>query len=256
MRIFDLLNRRTERPLPDPPARIGEHEGLAYALFTPKDEPRGGVVIVHGANSCKESHFDFARACRAAGLAAIAFDQRGHGDSAGALDARALADVETMVGVLPDGAPLAVRGSSMGGYLAILAAHQLDAAAVVAICPAAADQLARGLREECFVFRADVPALDAFLAEHPLDAVVPDLRAELLLLHAEGDERVPIAQSHALAAAADPERCRFLAVPGGHHRSIQHDPELQALALRFVSRVLRERSAEEDRPGGATGPRP
>jgi uncharacterized protein len=244
------------RPAPAPPDELGTRDGLAFAAFLPEEEPLGRLVILHGASSCKENHFDFARAARAAGIAAVVFDQRGHGESAGALDARALADVETMVDVLPDGAPLALRGSSMGGYLAIVAAHQLDAAAVVAICPAAADHLARGLREERHDFRADVPALDAFLAEHPLDAVVPDLRAELLLLHAEGDERVPIAQSHALAAAADPERCRFLAVPGGHHRSIQHDPELQALALRFVSRVLRERGAEEDRPGGATGPRP
>jgi hypothetical protein len=27
-------------------------------------------------------------------------------------------------------------------------------------------------------------------------------------------------------------------VPGGHHRSIQHDPEMQALALRFLAQAL------------------
>jgi hypothetical protein len=31
-------------------------------------------------------------------------------------------------------------------------------------------------------------------------------------------------------------------VPGGHHRSIQHDPELQAEAMRFLERFARERS--------------
>jgi hypothetical protein len=27
-------------------------------------------------------------------------------------------------------------------------------------------------------------------------------------------------------------------VPGGHHRSVQHDRELQAVSLRFIERVL------------------
>src|SRR3954468_24325877 len=113
MRLFDLLNRRVDRPVPDPPAERGERDGLAYALFTPVGPPRGGMVILHGAGSAKESHYDFARAARSAGLSAVVFDQRGHGESAGALDARLLADVATMAELVPR--PLALRGSSMGG---------------------------------------------------------------------------------------------------------------------------------------------
>jgi uncharacterized protein len=108
----------------------------------------------------------------------------------------------------------------------------------VAICPASADHLARGLAEERFAFRADPAPLQAFLAEHPLDAVVPDRGAELLLLHAEGDASVPIAHSRELAGLANPGRSRFVEVPGGDHRSIQHDPELQALTLRFLAGAL------------------
>jgi alpha-beta hydrolase superfamily lysophospholipase len=226
------------RPAIAPPDELGMRDGLAYALFLPEEAPLGGVVILHGAGSCKENHFDFARAARAAGMAAVAFDQRGHGASEGGLDARAVADIEAVAGVLPDG-PLALRGSSMGGYLALVAGAQVDAAAVVAICPASAEGLARGLREGRFAFRADADALDAFLLEHPLEAVVPDLRSQLLLLHAEGDESVHIEHSRALADIADPDRTRFLAVPGGDHRSVQHDPELQALALRFLSSAFR-----------------
>ena len=55
--------------------------------------PLGGVVIVHGAGSRKENHFDFARAARAAGLAAVVYDQRGHGESDGPLDDRLVDDV-------------------------------------------------------------------------------------------------------------------------------------------------------------------
>jgi uncharacterized protein len=229
------------RPATAPPERIGMHEGLAYALFLPAGTPLGGLLILHGAGSCKERHFDFARAARAAGMATVAFDQRGHGDSEGALDGRAVADVTAIAGVLPPGLPLALRGSSMGGYLALVAGAQLGAAAVVAICPASAEHLACGLADRRFEFRAEVGPLQAFLAEHPLDAVVPDLGAELLLLHAEGDASVPIAHSRELAELADPARSRFVAVPGGDHRSIQHDPDLQALALRFLTGALADR---------------
>ncbi|MDQ3849345.1 MAG: alpha/beta hydrolase, partial [Actinomycetota bacterium] len=93
------------------PVRIGVHDGLAYALHLPDGAPRGGVVILHGAGSSKESHFDFARRCRAAGLAAISFDMRGHGESTGSLGAGALDDVAAMAGLLPAG-PRFLRGSS------------------------------------------------------------------------------------------------------------------------------------------------
>jgi uncharacterized protein len=224
------------RPAAAPPEELGARDGVAYALFVPDEQPLGGVVILHGAGSCKENHFDFARALRAAGMAAVAFDQRGHGASEGALDGRAVADVATMASALPPEVPLGLRGSSMGGYLALVAAAQLDAAAVVAICPASADHLARGLADERFDFRADADRLQAFLAEHPLDAVVADLAAELLLLHAEGDEQVPVQHSRDLAALADPRRSRYVEVPGGDHRSVQHDSELQALAVRFLAK--------------------
>jgi uncharacterized protein len=31
---------------------------------------------------------------------------------------------------------------------------------------------------------------------------------------------------------------RLIAVPGGHHRSIQHDDELQAVSVGFIERAL------------------
>ena len=108
----------------------------------------------------------------------------------------------------------------------------------MAICPASADGLWRGLRGEAFDFRADVPSLEAFLAEHPLDAAVERLALPLLLLHAEGDERVPVAHSRELARRAPDPRSELVVVPGGHHRSVQHDAELQGHALRWLRRVM------------------
>jgi uncharacterized protein len=206
------------------------------------------VVIVHGAGSCKESHHDFARAAVALGLAAVAFDQRGHGQSEGPLDGRAIDDVATMAGFLrgaigDERSAVALRGSSMGGYLAIASAESARAEAVVAICPASADGLRRGLEEGRFDFAADVDALTELLDSNPLDRAVRSLRAPLLLLHAEGDERVPIQHSRELAAAATTPGSRLIAIPGGHHRSVQHDAELQAVSLRFIERALGLRPA-------------
>ena len=235
-----LRNWKVEHPAPLPPAELGRHDGLAYALWLPEGPPIGGVVVIHGAGSCKESHFDFARAARGTGLAAITYDQRGHGESDGALDGRLLEDVAMMGGLLPEG-PVALRGSSMGGYLALLAAERLDAAAVVAICPASAEQLLRGLRAEAFDFAANRPSLEGFLSEHSLELAIEDLRSPMLLMHAEGDEQIPVEHSRALYRAARMPRKRLIALPGGHHRSIQHDPEMQGESLRFITRAFQER---------------
>ncbi len=241
--VFGL---RTVTPLL--PTETAALDGLAYTLWLPRaPQPpaRGGIVVLHGADSCKESHHDFARAAVALGLATICFDQRGHGESVGELGGGVLQDVAAMAARLRDAlgdpdAPLAVRGSSMGGYLAILAAPVIGARAAVAICPASADGLRRGLEEEGrFSFAADRAGLRAFLDEHDLTLAARQLTMPLLLLHAEGDERVPIAHSRELAQALTVPGSRLIAVPGGHHRSIQHDEELQAVSLRFIGQALR-----------------
>ena len=56
-------------------------------------------------------------------------------------------------------------------------------------------------------------------------------------MHAEGDEQVPYTISQELYEAAG-EPKRLLVLPGGHHRSLQHDVEMQAESLRFVERAV------------------
>ncbi|HUA72269.1 MAG TPA: alpha/beta hydrolase [Solirubrobacteraceae bacterium] len=229
---------------PKLPTDIGTHDGLAYSLWLPAALPPGGVVILHGAGSCKESHHDFARVALAAGLAAIVFDQRGHGESPGPMDGRAVDDVVSMAALLRfhigggAPAPIALRGSSMGGYLALISAADAHAAAVVAICPAGNEGLRRGLANGRFTFDADAPALDRFLAQHDVHAAARGLEVPVLLLHAEGDEQVPVEQSRELAASLRSPASRLITLPGGHHRSVQHDAELQAVSLQFIERAL------------------
>jgi pimeloyl-ACP methyl ester carboxylesterase len=226
------------------PAEIATHDGLAYSLWLPAAGTiHGGVVILHGAGSCKESHHDFARALLPPGIAALSFDQRGHGASDGPMDAAALADIAAMVSLLRDRIgleqPIALRGSSMGGYFALVAAGAVGARAVVAICPASASGLQRGLAAETLRFDADPEALARLLSEHDLEDAVSALDIPVLLLHAEGDEQVPVQHSRELEQHLAHPASRLIVVPGGHHRSIQHDEELQAVSLRFLERSLR-----------------
>src|SRR5215218_4110153 len=95
-----------KHPAPPRP-ELGTHDGLSYALFTSDEPPTAGVVICHGAGSAKESHFDFGRAAQAMGMAALAYDARGHGRSEGALGPSVWHDALAMCDVLRErsGAP-------------------------------------------------------------------------------------------------------------------------------------------------------
>lgn len=203
------------------------------------------MLILHGAGSAKENHADFARRCAAAGWVALAYDQRGHGESRDEMAPAALGDVGRMAALLaarPDVDPgrICVRGSSMGGFLAIHAAATSAAiAGAIAICPAGEEHLLRGLRAGELEFRAGRrarQALAAWLAELDLRSAVELMGSKpLILLHARGDERIPSELSVELAARK-PEPRKLVVVPGGHHRSVQHDDELQAVALAWLAK--------------------
>ena len=221
---------RQRLPTPEGPTELGSLDGLAYSLWQPRDEPRGGLVVIHGADSCKENHHDMARAARDAGFTAVAYDQRGHGASEGDLDERWLDDVATIATLLPR--PLALRGTSMGGTVALLAAERVGASAVVAVCPASPQLLLAGLRHDAFGFRVDRARVEPLLASTDLDRAVEGYSGALMLQHAEGDERVPVAGTIALHGLARAARAKqLIVVPGGHHRSIQHDAELQGVVV-------------------------
>jgi alpha-beta hydrolase superfamily lysophospholipase len=229
-------------PTPTPP-ELDVHDGLAFALFVPEGEPVAGVVVLHGAGSAKESHFDFARGCREDGIAALAYDARGHGQSEGSFGPGAIDDALAMVELLRAHAPrVALRGSSMGAFQAIHAGgRDPSVCAVVAICPSPENRLLRFLRSgQRLEFECDAEACGPWLESLDLYEAAADLGPEtaLLLMHARGDEQVPYTVSKQLYEAAR-EPKRLLLLPGGHHRSVQHDLELQAVSRKFVRDAAR-----------------
>lgn len=235
------MDLRTPRAASD----HGRHHGLSYELWLPASAPPWpGVVVIHGAGSCKENHADFGRLASGMGWTAIVYDQRGHGDSEGEMSPAALADVGRMARFLGavegvDRERVCTRGSSMGGFAAIHAtATEGSLRGAIAICPASESGLIRELRTGELEMRADTDALIPWLQEHDLrDAVALMGPKPLMLMHAGGDDVVPPEWSQELYEhAADPRK--LVVVPGGHHRSVQHDPELQSVALRWIERAL------------------
>lgn len=227
------LAMKTPQQAPTPPTETGREQGLEWARFDPLDSPVGGVLILHGAGSRKENHYDVARLMTAAGLSAICFDQRGHGTSDGPMDERLLEDVVSVAGLFGQ-LPVGLRGSSMGGFVALGAAHAANATAVVAICPTTAAQFGEGVRAGRMGFDADPKAIASVLDRGEPDP--PDV--PVLLLHADGDEVVPVSRSRALAPLLTNEASRYVEVPGGHHRSLQHDPEFVALSVKFLAQHI------------------
>lgn len=231
------------QPTPRTAEESGTHDGLAWELWLPQSEPPWpGVVVIHGAGSNKERHADFSRLASGAGWATLAYDQRGHGASEGDFSPRVIADAGGMVRLLAerDGVAadrICARGSSLGGFVAIHAAAVTPAiAGVAAICPAGEQMLIRGLRADRLEMRVDRDATAAWLGEHDLrDAVELMGGKPLILMQAEGDDRVPSAWTRELAERA-PEPKRLIVIPGGHHGSVQHDAELNAVALDWLAR--------------------
>jgi uncharacterized protein len=229
-----------------PPSRIATENGIAYALWLPEGPgPWPAALILHGAGSRKENHADFARLALANGWAAMTFDARGHGESEGAMGPGAVGDVVAMFRLLAsepgvDADRVIMRGSSMGGFFALHAtAIEPRVAGVIAVCPASEETLSLGFKQEKFDMRVgDRDGIRAWLAEHDLrDAVEMIGPRPLIFLHAEGDEDVPVAFTRELHARAIGPR-KLIVEPGGHHRSVQHDAELQAVALRWIERAL------------------
>ena len=241
---------------PQPPSESGRHAGIAWCLWLPAgDGPWPAVIVLHGAGSRKENHADYARAAVAHGLAALTFDNRGHGETEGPLGNGVIDDIGALAAWLAarpevEDGRIGVRGSSMGGLLAVhAAAESPDIAAAVAICPAAEWMLAEDVQRELdgrpprtgsamSEMRVDAPALADWLDHHDVEDAAERMGSKpLLLIHARGDEVVPYTQSEKLyERAAEPKRLVLL--EGGHHRSAQHDAELQGESLRWLARSM------------------
>jgi len=184
----------------------------------------------------------------AAGLAALTFDFRGHGESDGVLGPEGWHDAVAAGKLLlaASGAPwLAARGASMGGCFLILAAAARPRffRSLVLLCPADGASLLAGLDElerldeagdpdREYFGRFDAAALRPFLRRLDLVAAARGL-PRVLLAHARDDEAVPFAHSQRLAAMLA-EPTRFLVLDEGGHHGPGRSPEVARATLEWV----------------------
>lgn len=186
------------------------------------------MLIVPGLDSRKENHADMGAAVAGAGMAALALDVRGHGDSGGVLDGGVLDDIRAGLDFLASEghAALGLRGSSMGGLL-VLATATIDARvrAVVAVCTARPEGLAATVEDD---WPLSIPLEDAVARA---DGVARGY------WHATGDGRVPWGSTLALAGMT-PHPMRLRIVLGGSHSSLQHDPDVLAETVAFLGTHL------------------
>lgn len=245
---------------------------LAATIYCPAPEPRRpapGLVVGHGAGSRRQRHDEFCReACRQ-GFVVLAFDFRGHGESAGSgdgpleLDILAAADL-LRTRPLVDGRRICYRGSSMGGFYGLKATPEAGFAAIALLCPADENTILEALDEmeqdrsrtrsteqnppfapESPLPRWDTPALRLYFESQSSEQLAARIECPVLLVHARGDEVVPFSHSLLLARCL-PGETTLLALQGGTHTTAQHDPRVH---LYTVDWLLNRTAEQDDRPG-------
>ena len=204
-----------------------------------------GIVFLPGYRSVMtgEKASALAAFARARGLALVRFDYRGHGQSSGRFEDLVLSDwLDDALGVLDrlTRGPQLLVGSSMGGYLALLAAlARPDRVAGIVTVAAAADfterlllarldpseraEFARsGLRREPSLYEEDGYPFTWRLVEdgrrHLLLDRPIDLACPVRLLHGMQDPDVPWAISLEIADRLRADDVRVHLVKDGDHR--------------------------------------
>lgn len=241
--------------------RRGDRSGpiIASTLYLPagahhREPPRPALIVGHGAGSRRQRHDSFCRTACVEGLVVLAIDFRGHGESSGRLDGPAEEDILAAVMLLRshplvDGCRIGYRGSSMGGYYGLLAAAAGGPAAAALICPASEEVLLDGIAragtpEEEFTLsdrglelRLDVEGMRAHLETHSSLEAARRVSCPVLLLHARGDDVVPLAHTLHLAEALDGP-VDLSIVPEGDHSSIQGSPHMHEFVTGWLLKAL------------------
>jgi alpha-beta hydrolase superfamily lysophospholipase len=132
---------------------VDTHGVEVFTRWWPVDEPRGLVLVSHGASEHSARYDRFARALNAAGYAAVALDHRGHGRTAastgvglmGAGGGQAVIDDlhelrAAAAATVPSGTPVFLFGHSLGALIGLAYLVQYaDGLAASVVCGFPAD---------------------------------------------------------------------------------------------------------------------
>jgi alpha-beta hydrolase superfamily lysophospholipase len=211
---------------------------LALVLHLPARPGRVPCVVAcHGLGASKDSdkYLLLGAEFPATGLALARFDFRGCGESSGVEDATTVAtrleDAHAVVTYLARHPRLDGRfgllGSSMGGYVALHLAAELDDRPPVVTWNAPSN-----LEDLMDTASTDTPGLGVAIALEVAThryAQAPAGIPRLLVIQAEADDVVPVEHGTALfARAAEP--CDLVIVPGADHRLTEPTHRKDAVA--------------------------
>lgn len=217
------------------------------AWFLPNTESTRALIFVHGKGQCRSSEFngkslELGAALQRHGFNVLMLDLRGHGKSGDARFTFALRerrDVQGAVDWLREQgfAPgsIGVIGVSMGGATAIGAAAEDPAIGAVVSDSAYAefeDVLIRKFPDESglpgFMLPPTLVATrflvgEDIVASRPIDEIDEVAPRPVLLIHAEGDELIPVEHVHRLHAAM-PEAELWVVPTPEHAKTYNHAP--------------------------------
>ncbi len=234
-----------------------------YLPAAPNTAGRFTLVFAHGLNGERAggSALPLAKHLVRGGFNVLLFDLRGHGESGGdKLSAGVWEqyDVLGAVDYLVDrGTPIGhigLRGESLGAASVLLAAaEEPRLRAVVADSPFAR---ATDLLTQEVSTRIGIPTAIAamaipgsvFLAQAlygiDVNAAAPEdavrrIAVPVLIIHDEGDDRIPVEQARRVAAAAAPGSALWVLPVEGHVRAFEADPDayVRRISTYFASRL-------------------
>lgn len=225
---------------------------LAASLYVPAGAereavPLPGLIVAHGAGSNHRRHAEFSLTACAAGMAVLAIDFRGHGESGGELDGPAEQDILAAAALLRnhplvDPGRIGYRGSSMGGYYGLRSGREARFAALALLCPATEQVLLDAIGDKTgkqesdsdgLKLRYDADSLRSYYLSRDVYADAAELDAPVLLVHARGDDVVPLSCSLEIA-----RRLRgpvdLMVLPAGDHSSASGDPAVHRRVVTWL----------------------
>ena len=222
--------------------------------------PKAALALGHGFGMTRADLIDLARALQGLGYAVLLFDFRAHGGSEGRRSTIGYHEARDMVAAArslrrrPElaGCRIGALGMSMGATAAIVAAAQEPLIAAVVADSAFASLgsiVAGGLRLLYRLPAFPLAPLIVRFGEALVGARIGENRAidyvsrltprPLLLIHGDRDRLVPVADAHALHAAAGRPSDLWIAPDTGHARAFAHHPgDYLARVDRFFADAL------------------